>query len=253
MYADWDNRIWGLAAIASAVIYGDNSSLHFAIEAWEKIYVYFVQPSEAAAGRTRRVSLSSTCKGGDCFCTTSLKVHAWITYERPSQVECFGWVGAYSLYKRCTYSFAYVQNTGTDQTSTAVNTETIGYNNILRFRVELTDYCLPRTFMTYVFTSNIDILCIGLKSSSSLSSDIFNVTSNATHGLAAELSAEFIWNHLYNGTIIMDTMNLQDCSYTPTTLATYNSGKTIEGLSNLVELQLFLVLSSAPTPTGARK
>ena len=46
------------------------------------------------------------------------------------------------------------------------------------------------------------------------------------------MSAEFIWNNLYNGTVILDLITVANCS-TTNVLASYNSGMTIEGYADL--------------------
>ena len=63
----------------------------------------------------------------------------------------------------------------------------------------------------------------------SLSSLLYKATNNATYSAAAISSAEFIWNQLYNGSIILDAIYLHNCSIpTPVDLITYNSGKFLE-------------------------
>ena len=66
----------------------------------------------------------------------------------------------------------------------------------------------------------------------SLSTYLYGATLNQTYGAAAELAAEFVWNQLYNGTIILDTITLSNCKQS-STLNSYNSGMVIEGLSDL--------------------
>ena len=66
----------------------------------------------------------------------------------------------------------------------------------------------------------------------SLSTYLFEATLNQTYSTAAESAAEFIWNQLYNGTIILDTITLSNCEQS-STLNSYNSGMVIEGLSDL--------------------
>ncbi|CAL1717365.1 unnamed protein product [Somion occarium] len=63
-----------------------------------------------------------------------------------------------------------------------------------------------------------------------LSARLFEATGNTTYQLAAQLSAWFIQSHLYDGTVIIDTFDLSNCT---ANLAqeTYNSGLVIEGLS----------------------
>ena len=46
----------------------------------------------------------------------------------------------------------------------------------------------------------------------------------------AELSAQFIRSQLYNGTIILDTISISDCSMQPKVVS-YNTGLFLEGLS----------------------
>lgn len=63
------NRTWGLAAIGAAMAYDDPGSMKYAVEVWEQVYVYFVSPADAVAGKhsTRSVYFSSTCQGGILF------------------------------------------------------------------------------------------------------------------------------------------------------------------------------------------
>ena len=65
-----------------------------------------------------------------------------------------------------------------------------------------------------------------------LSARLYEATGDEKYHDAAELSAQFIKNHLYNGVIILDTLVLSDCSL-QTGALTYNSGFTIEGISAL--------------------
>ena len=52
------------------------------------------------------------------------------------------------------------------------------------------------------------------------------------YATAAELSAGFIKNHMYNGTIIIDTYDLTVCGVVePFSPYTYNSAFYIEGLA----------------------
>ena len=97
---------------------------------------------------------------------------------------------------------------------------------------------LPWDMLTYPIRTDYSWrtfgLCVAVTmlTIDSLSSYMSNATQNDTYQQAAELSAEFIWNELYNGTIILDGINLTDCSNTATILS-YNSGVTIEGLADL--------------------
>lgn len=61
---------------------------------------------------------------------------------------------------------------------------------------------------------------------------MYEITDDPKYQEAAELSAAFIQNHLYNGLIIIDSISLATCS-TQTDIITYNSGFTIDGLSVL--------------------
>lgn len=63
-----------------------------------------------------------------------------------------------------------------------------------------------------------------------LSAYLYEATNQQQYYNAATLSAQFIKSQLYNGTIILDTVNVADCSLKPFVL-TYNSGFFIEGLS----------------------
>ena len=64
----------------------------------------------------------------------------------------------------------------------------------------------------------------------SLSAYLFEATNQVQYDNAATLSAEFIKAHLYNGTIIVDSIALVDCTVI-TSAVTYNSGFFIDGLS----------------------
>ena len=75
--------------------------------------------------------------------------------------------------------------------------------------------------------------CISVLTNSSLCSYLFRVTRNQTYASAAILSAEFVWNHLYDGQIILDTISLDDCSINNFGPLSYNSGKFIEGISDI--------------------
>lgn len=66
-----------------------------------------------------------------------------------------------------------------------------------------------------------------------LSAHLFEATNNTKYMSAAQLAAQFIQLHLYNGTIILDTFDIGTCSLSTGTSATYNSGFVIEGLSVL--------------------
>ena len=62
---------------------------------------------------------------------------------------------------------------------------------------------------------------------------------------AATLSTTFITKQLYNGTAILDTIDIGTCSLSMF-LATYNSGFTIDGLSVLASLKKFYVPTCVP-------
>ncbi|KAJ3489917.1 hypothetical protein NLI96_g1806 [Meripilus lineatus] len=72
-----------------------------------------------------------------------------------------------------------------------------------------------------------------------LSAHLSELTGNTTYRDAAELSATFIKNNLYNGTVILDSIDLQSCNVTTDTLSS-DSGFYIEGLTihaNLTQSQ----------------
>jgi hypothetical protein len=66
----------------------------------------------------------------------------------------------------------------------------------------------------------------------SLSARLFEVTGDPKYQQAAELSAEFVKNHLYNGIIIQDTISLIDCNIITLPIS-YNSGFAIDGYAVL--------------------
>lgn len=70
---------------------------------------------------------------------------------------------------------------------------------------------------------------------SRLSSYLYELTSNKTYEVAAELSAQFIWEHLYNNMIVLDGIMLGNCSPTSVRPLSYNSGKVMEGLSSVAK------------------
>ncbi|KAI0789009.1 hypothetical protein BC629DRAFT_472632 [Irpex lacteus] len=66
----------------------------------------------------------------------------------------------------------------------------------------------------------------------SLSARLYEETKDTKYQEAAELSAEFIQNHLYNGIIIEDTISLADCNLINLSI-TYNSGFPLDGYAVL--------------------
>ncbi|KAI0073768.1 hypothetical protein K474DRAFT_1677636 [Panus rudis PR-1116 ss-1] len=68
--------------------------------------------------------------------------------------------------------------------------------------------------------------------SAGLAAHLFDATRDTQYSDAAELTAAFMTNHMYNGGIISDIFDPRDCSFTPAVI-TDNSGFYIEGLSVL--------------------
>ena len=66
----------------------------------------------------------------------------------------------------------------------------------------------------------------------SLSTRLYEHTSETQYLSTALLLAEFIKNHLYDGLIILDTIMLATCARTDLALS-YNSGYAIDGFSSL--------------------
>ncbi|KAI0309935.1 hypothetical protein OF83DRAFT_1088716 [Amylostereum chailletii] len=65
-----------------------------------------------------------------------------------------------------------------------------------------------------------------------LSAYLYEATNDSQYAVAAELSAGFVYNHMYNRTIVLDTFDLVECAITPGTGAfTYNSAFWLEGLA----------------------
>ncbi|KAI0029388.1 hypothetical protein K488DRAFT_88780 [Vararia minispora EC-137] len=65
-----------------------------------------------------------------------------------------------------------------------------------------------------------------------LSAYLFNTTGNATYSMAANLSATFIQQQLYNDEIILDSLDLASCAQASVaTSYSFDSGLVIEGLS----------------------
>ncbi|KAI0314520.1 hypothetical protein OF83DRAFT_440639 [Amylostereum chailletii] len=66
-----------------------------------------------------------------------------------------------------------------------------------------------------------------------LSAYLFEATSNSTYGIAAEVTASFIQNHMYNGDIVQDFFNVKTCKVTTRqTIPSYDTGFAIEGLAS---------------------
>ncbi|KAI0084612.1 hypothetical protein BDY19DRAFT_1096014 [Irpex rosettiformis] len=63
----------------------------------------------------------------------------------------------------------------------------------------------------------------------SLSARLYEQTKDPKYQTAAQLSAQFIQNHLYNGIIIQDTISLIDCNIINNVAISYNSGFAIDG------------------------
>ncbi|KAI0311596.1 Six-hairpin glycosidase-like protein [Amylostereum chailletii] len=67
-----------------------------------------------------------------------------------------------------------------------------------------------------------------------LSAYLFEATSNETYLTSARLSARFIRDHLYTGTIIFDVFDVQTCQHSPDDFVfSYNVGFAVEGFSVL--------------------
>ena len=63
--------------------YNDPIALNYALEAWNQLNVYFVQPSDAASGshptRNKDTKISSTCGGGEYYSSDGF-VHSLVLY-----------------------------------------------------------------------------------------------------------------------------------------------------------------------------
>lgn len=70
---------------------------------------------------------------------------------------------------------------------------------------------------------------MSLMSESRLSAHLLELTLESRYASVAELTAQFIRSHLFNGTIVLDMIDLPTCRGFDTTL-TYDSGFAIEGL-----------------------
>ena len=69
-----------------------------------------------------------------------------------------------------------------------------------------------------------------------LSTYLYAATKNDTYKQAAELSAEFSKNLLFNGTVIIDRINVSNCAKVAHEAGTYLAGLAIEGLSAYVNV-----------------
>ena len=65
---------------------------------------------------------------------------------------------------------------------------------------------------------------------SRLSAYLYEETNNAAYLEAAQLSADFVIHHMWNGTIVYDTFHLDTCASDPVPL-TMNQAGFIEGES----------------------
>ncbi|KAI0314526.1 hypothetical protein OF83DRAFT_1085593 [Amylostereum chailletii] len=68
-----------------------------------------------------------------------------------------------------------------------------------------------------------------------LSAYLFETTRDSKYSNAAELTGEFIRNHMYNGTIVLDGINIASCVQ-GTGLSTYNTGYYVEALAVLANV-----------------
>ncbi|KAI0781797.1 glycosyl hydrolase family 76-domain-containing protein [Abortiporus biennis] len=82
-------------------------------------------------------------------------------------------------------------------------------------------------------TNDTDVNAETTGSFMALSAYLYEATNQQQFSDAAELSAQFIKNQLYDGTVILDTVTLNNCAVrsAATTTFTYNSGFFIQGLS----------------------
>ena len=67
----------------------------------------------------------------------------------------------------------------------------------------------------------------------SLSALLYNATSNPIFANAAQTTAAFIRNHLFNGTVVFNSITLANCMIQAHPLFSSSSGLFIEGLAHL--------------------
>lgn len=65
----------------------------------------------------------------------------------------------------------------------------------------------------------------------SLSSSLYTATFNTTYRDAAQQSIQFVKNFLSNGTMILDTYEIQGCNVMSAGTFTYNGGYFLQGAS----------------------
>ena len=65
---------------------------------------------------------------------------------------------------------------------------------------------------------------------------MFAATKNDTYLSAAELSAQFVQAQLFNGTVIVDRIDVASCGRVNLEAATYTTGLAIEGLSAYINI-----------------
>ena len=63
-------------------------------------------------------------------------------------------------------------------------------------------------------------------------------TSDIRYLSLANLTGHYLYNHLYNGEIMLDTARLAPCDLDDTTVLTYNTGYTLEGAAVLANLSM---------------
>ncbi len=102
---------------------------------------------------------------------------------------------------------------------------------VLPLRILATPDQFPGT-LERIWRMNLsDFLLINLANiQSRLSAHLLELTSDPKYAPVAELTAQFIRSHLYNGTIVLDVIDLSTCHAFDYVL-TYDSGFFIEGLA----------------------
>lgn len=230
-------RRWGLATVVAAIAYNDSATFERAVSAWAQMEIYVVTPANAAAGThpSRSVPIKPTCNGGKTPISQANLPSFWnssILYQRRRQA-------LYSWYRSCKALFLVLIDIclpfrigGLIKRSLRLLANPLGKPELSTSLCNASRSSLfPLQYVCDVSSMNLHNLICSL-SPVRLSSYLYEATQNETYRDAAELSAEFTWNQLYNGKIILDTISLDDCGRSAAPM-THNSGIFMEGLIKL--------------------
>lgn len=211
------------------------TSLRHAKAIWAQLSRYLVTSDDATAGThsLRRAKFSSKCNDGELKGSVFRKIHHSFRFSlhRRSRIS-----------RRCRNNNRLVEGIQRAR-GTLRHLMTL---IILRWMQKLLRTSNisrllpsePRTkrFQVLSWRKRHTHLCqIKISNRRSLSAHLYEQTFDEEYLSAAVLSATFISDQLYNGVVILDTIDLGTCTRSML-LKTYNSGLTIDGLSVLAGL-----------------